>query len=330
MAKVGASRPLIALAGIFAAAISVLAYVRYRRDLREAHDRIAAGSEIAWTTCGPIEYALAGEGPPVLLVHGAGGGYDQALEFGTPLAACGFRIIAMSRFGYLRTPLPPDASAVAQADAHAALLDALGIREAAIVGASAGAPSALQFALRHPDRCRALILLVPAAYVPRPDGVPPLRTPPWTEFLFRTALRSDFVYWAATRLARSTVIGAMLATPAAVVAGASPEERARIVAVMEHVLPVSARRLGLLNDAEVVASLQRYELERITVPTLALSVADDLFGTFDPARYTAEQIPGARFVGYETGGHLWVGHHEEALAAIGAFLKEPREGQAPA
>jgi pimeloyl-ACP methyl ester carboxylesterase len=52
----------------------------------------------------------------------------------------------MSRFGYLRTPLPADASAAAQADAHACLLDALGIRRAAIVGASAGAPSAMQFA----------------------------------------------------------------------------------------------------------------------------------------------------------------------------------------
>ena len=323
MARAGSGRALIALAGLVAAGISAMTYVRYRRDLRAARDRISAGSEIAWTRCGPIEYALAGEGPPVLLVHGAGGGCDQALEFGKPLAERGFRIIAMSRFGYLRTPLPADASAAAQADAHAALLDALGIRVAAIVGASAGAPSALQFALRHPGRCSALVLLVPAAYVPRPDGAPPLKTPALTEFLFRTALKSDFVYWAATRLARSAVIGAMLATPPAVVARASPEERARIGAVMQHVLPVSARRLGLLNDADVVSSLQRYELERIAVPTLALSVADDRFGTFDPARYTAEHIPGARFIGYETGGHLWVGHHDEALAAIEAFLRGP-------
>jgi pimeloyl-ACP methyl ester carboxylesterase len=330
MKKAGARRALIALAGLLAAGISALAYVRYRRDLREARDRVAAGSRIAWTACGPIEYALAGEGPPVLLVHGAGGGYDQTLEFGMPLVGRGFRIIAMSRFGYLRTPLPADASAAAQADAHASLLDALGIRQAAIIGASAGAPSAMQFALRHPGRCNALVLLVPAAYVPRPGGAPPLHTPAWTEFLFRTALKSDFLYWLAARLARSTVIGAVLATPPAVVRSTTAEERERIDAVLQHILPVSARRRGLLNDAEVVSSLQRYELERIGLPTLAISVADDRFGTFEPARYTAEHIPGARFIGYETGGHLWVGHHDEALAAIEAFLKQSREGSAPA
>ena len=54
------------------------------------------------------------------------GGFDQGLELGDGLVRAGFRLIAPSRFGYLRTPLPADASAEAQADAHASLLDALG------------------------------------------------------------------------------------------------------------------------------------------------------------------------------------------------------------
>ena len=75
------------------------------------------------------------------------------------------------------------------------------------------------------------------------------------------------------------------------------------------------------NDAAVVSSLERYELERIAVPTLVMSVADDLFGTFDSARYTAEHIPHARLVGYPNGGHVWLGHQKEVLAEIAAFLK---------
>jgi 2-hydroxy-6-oxonona-2,4-dienedioate hydrolase len=279
------------------------------------------GSQIVQTPCGPIEYALAGHGPPVLVVHGAGGGYDQGMEFGEPLVNSGFRIIAMSRFGYLRTPLPTDASASAQADAHACLLDALKMRRVAVVGASAGTPSSMQFALRHADRCRAMVLVVPAAYVPRPGSAPPMQTPAGTEFLFETALKSDFLFWAAIRLARSTVIRAILATPPAVVEEASADEQARVGKLMEHILPVSPRRLGLLNDATVTSSLQRYELERITIPTLVISMPDDLFGTFDGARYTAEHVPRARFIGYPSGGHLWVGHQKEVMSEIVAFLK---------
>ena len=53
---------------------------------------------------------------------------------------------------------------------------------------------------------------------------------------------------------------------------------------------------------------------------LAISVEDDRYGTFAPARYTAEHIPGARFLGFPTGGHLWVGHHEDIAARIADFL----------
>jgi pimeloyl-ACP methyl ester carboxylesterase len=77
----------------------------------------------------------------------------------------------------------------------------------------------------------------------------------------------------------------------------------------------------LENDAAVVSSLPRYELERIGVPTLVLSTVDDLFGTFDTARYTAEHVPGARFVSYPSGGHLWIGHQKELVSEITAFLQ---------
>jgi hypothetical protein len=57
-----------------------------------------------------------------------------------------------------------------------------------------------------------------------------------------------------------------------VVESAGPEERARVARVLDHILPVSPRRLGLLNDGSITSSLQRYELEQITVPTRILSL----------------------------------------------------------
>ena len=311
-------------AAIAAAALASTAIRRiapaYRRDLERARAASAIGSQVAETRCGRIEYASVGDGPPVLVVHGAGGGFDQGLLLGNPIAARGLRAIAMSRFGYLRTPLPVDASAAAQADAHACLLDALRVDRAVVVGVSAGAPSSMQFALRHADRCAGLVLLVPAAYVPRPGGAPPVRPSAGTDFLTDTALKSDLLFWIATKVARDGLARFLLATPPEVVARATEDERRRVASIVEHLLPVSTRRRGLMNDSRVVSALPRYELERIASPTLAISVRDDLFGTFDVARYTAGHIPGARFLGYASGGHVWVGHQEEVVNEIAAFV----------
>lgn len=307
-------------AGTLAGFAGWLTTSAYRRDLGAARARVAAGSSIADTRHGPVEYALAGNGAPVLMVHGAGGGYDQGLDIGEPLIKKGFRLIAVSRFGYLRTPLPKDASAEAQADAHASLLDVLGISRVAVVGVSAGAPSTMQFALRYPDRCAALVLLSPALYVPREGGTPFLKRPRWTAALFDTALRSDFLFWLAMRTSRSLMIRSVLGTLPEIVDSASAAERAKVATTLEHILPVAPRRLGLLNDAEVVSSLDSYEPRDVKVPVLAISMADDIYGTLDGARYAAEHIPGACFLGYSDGGHLCVGHTDAIISAIAEFF----------
>jgi pimeloyl-ACP methyl ester carboxylesterase len=135
------------------------------------------------------------------------------------------------------------------------------------------------------------------------------------------ALHSDFLFWAMSKVSRDTLIRTILATPPSVVGNASSDEQARVHEVLRHILPVSRRRDGLLNEAKVIPSLPRYALEQIRVPTLAISCSDDLFGTYAAARYTAEHIAGARFVGYPTGGHLWVGHQQEITDEIARFLR---------
>ncbi len=148
-----------------------------------------------------------------------------------------------------------------------------------------------------------------------------MKTPAWTEFLFDTALRSDFLFWLAPRISRSTIFSAILATPPTIVENASADEQARVNEVIKHILPVAPRRYGFLNDAAVTSALPRYDLERIAVPTLVISAEDDLFGTYDGAKYTAEHVKGARFIGCPSGGHLWVGHQEEVMSGMAAFLR---------
>lgn len=296
------------------------AYCAYRRALDASRARVSTGSRVAGTRCGPIEYADAGSGPAMLVVHGAGGGFDQGMQFAAPLAQPGLRVIAMSRFGYLRTPLPADASPAAQADAHAALLDSLHVDRAAVLGVSAGAPSAMQFAIRYPERCSALVLVVPLAWRPRSANRSDDRASGHSDRLLSTIVGSDLAFWACSRFARKLVIRRVLATPPELVAQAGPDERARVDALIENILPISLRIRGLLNDARVAKRLERFELEKIAAPMLVLSTRDDGYGTYAAARYLAEHVPGARFIGYETGGHIWVGHHDPLLREIDRFL----------
>ena len=309
---------LLGVALVLATAATLVA-AGYRADLERAQQRVGRGGEVLQTRCGPIEYALVGSGPAVLLVHGAGGGIDQTAPYAQELAERGFRVVTMSRFGYLRTPLPADASPAAQADAHACLLDALHIARAAVVGVSAGGPSSMQFALRHPKRCSALVLLVPLAYAP--GAAERLAPPPaGARWMFETAIKSDFLYWAAMRVRPTLVLESILATPRDVLERADAAEKARVAWMMEQPLPLSVRQQGLINDVGIAVSLERYDLERIHAPTLVISARDDFYGTYASSLYTAQHIVGARFLGLVDGGHLWVGHHREVMGEIVSFL----------
>lgn len=294
----------------------------FRGDMRLHEQRIAVGSRVLQTGCGPVEVAESGDsaGPPLLVIHGSGGGFDQGLALGSDYAAGGHRVIAPSRFGYLRTPFPDDPSGERQADHLACLLDALGVSKTAVMGVSAGAVSALHFAVRHPRRTRALVLMVPAVY--RPD--PAVPTPDWALHVLDAVISADLPFWLLARFAPDTMRRLVLATPPSAYAAASANEKRRANAMLEAIMPVSARRLGLLNDSRLTTGAARVDLEAIDAPTLSISARDDGFGTYESARYTAEHIPGARFLGFDRGGHLLMGHQDEVVAAVEALLDESR------
>ncbi len=295
---------------------------RFDSDIQAARARAAQGSVVIDTRCGPIEYQEAGAGTPLLMVHGSGGGHDQGMAFAGKLTQRGIRVIAMSRFGYLRTPMPADSSPAAQADAHVCLLDALGLDKAAVLGGSAGGPSALQMAIRHPARVSALVLLVPLAYKPATsaDSAKPLA--PWAEALLMRVIASDFLFWVGLHVARDQVIQYVLATPPEQVKAASAAERARVSILLSRSLPVSDRAAGLRSDSVLGKSLGPSALETVRMPTLIVSVRDDSFGTYASSAYTASQIPGAKFVGFEQGGHVWVGHDDEVMQALTDLIKQ--------
>jgi pimeloyl-ACP methyl ester carboxylesterase len=119
-------------------------FLRYRRDLNAARARLATVERhVISTPWGVVEYAERGNRDPVLVVHGifhtCVGGLLSVRDLITDR-----RVIAPSRFGYLGSSMPPNATPAAQADAFAALLDALAISRIDVIALSAGATSALQ------------------------------------------------------------------------------------------------------------------------------------------------------------------------------------------
>lgn len=105
----------------------------------------------------------AGQGPPVLAVHGLGGTKGSFLPTLAALAGR-FRVIAMDLPGFgdsdkpVGAPYDPSFFARAVVD----LLDALELERAHIVGNSLGGRVALEVGLRHPERVRRLALLAPS------------------------------------------------------------------------------------------------------------------------------------------------------------------------
>jgi pimeloyl-ACP methyl ester carboxylesterase len=287
-------------------------WLRYRHDIGAARRRLQGCSRLVETSLGLVEYAESGQGPPVLIAHGANGGFDQGLLL-AETAGPRYRWIAVSRFGYLRTPLPVDPTPAAQADAYAALLDALHISTATIVGVSAGGPSALRFALRYPDRCTALIMLCAVS-----DALlPPV---PVVNAVAEAVLGSDFPYWLALTAIPSLRLR-ILGVTAEVVARLSPEDRAWLNAFARTTLPTSLRRTGILNDLAYTVRAEAPALERIAAPTLIVHAADDRLVPIAQAQACARRIPDARLVILPGGGHLLLGQHDRVRAELDAFAQ---------
>lgn len=310
---------LFGIASTAASAAGLMAYARYRREMRAIRAAVESGSTIAETAAGPIEFAETGDGEPMFIIHGAGGGYDQGLLIGRDIGE-GYRVVAPSRFGYLKTPVPKDRSPAAQADSHAALLDFLEIRQSVVVGVSAGAPSAIEMAFRHPDRVSALILLVPRTYDPA-QSVGVDQSIESQAVLRMIKASADFLFWLAMRVARRSVVRFLGVLPE-VEANAPDQDRARVTEVMQSMLPLSARVRGITVDSSI--ELSPWPLERVRVPTLIVSADDDLFKTLAGAKFTAEHIPAAQLYILKSGGHLMVGQGAKVRRLVTDFLADAR------
>jgi 2-hydroxy-6-oxonona-2,4-dienedioate hydrolase len=297
--------------------VGAAAYFAYTQDLRNIFNRVAAESRVIQTPHGPIEYVTFGSGPAVLVVHGAGGGYDQGVLVAKAFGGEGFRWIIPSRFGYLRTPIPVDASTAAQSDAFADLLDALGIQRVSIMAISGGVPPSLQFAERYPIRTSALVLLSSAPYTPLTAAAQDLPVP---AFVYQALFSSNLPFWLLQKVAPSSLAGIFDIKPG-IRATLTPEEAAFADAAIDAFQPVTQRVAGIGNEGAAIDASVHYALDKIDAPTLVIHARDDGINPFPIGEYTAGQIKGAEFVPIASGGHLLLGHQAEVRLLVNAFLR---------
>jgi pimeloyl-ACP methyl ester carboxylesterase len=311
-------QPLLFAALAAGVVIPVLAMsLRYRRDLDAARARLAiADRHVISTRWGAVEYAERGRGDPVLVVHGifhnCVGGLFSVRDFSDG------RFIAPSRFGYLGSDLPLDATPAQQADALAALLDALGIDKVDVIAESAGATSALQLALRHPGRVKHLAVLV--GNLP---GSPTAVVQPSLAKLFNRQLP----LWVLRTFAPSLMVRLVTGLPKGFVI--SPEDARFVNEFIDSLFPVSPK--GVDFDAFVSnADVNDYKLEAVSVPTLIIHTRDDQIASHEASRRAAERIAGARFFSLEAGGHLMLGQATIIRDVLADFFAGPRDRRAEA
>ena len=285
--------------------------VDYRKEMNRAYQRIADGSHVLITENGEIEYGMQGEGTPVLLIHGAGGGYDQGLLMGEAFLGSGYQFIAVSRFGYLSSPLPEDATVEKQAILYADLLSHLDMDQVIILGVSAGGPSAVQFAHDYPEKSSALIL-ASAVSMHMGDHIP------LSTRVVNTIQQSDFVYWLVLKTFRTQFLG-FIGIPEETYGSLRADERAFADEMLEFMHPMSPRRPGNIHEA-TIKPLSGKAMSTISVPAIVLHAKDDTLVNYEHATFYHAHLANSQLVSFDSGGHGMASELTAIRDQINVFL----------
>jgi pimeloyl-ACP methyl ester carboxylesterase len=267
-------------------------------------------SKVFSSSYGDIEYLLKGTGPTILVSHGVTGGIDQGMGMAEDFIDSEYQLLLISRFGYLKSSIPGNPTAALQADVYCELLNHLGIDEVFILGNSAGGTSALQFAIRHPEMCKGLILISSNAPVEAKSGNPP-------SFIFRC----DFLYWFFLKLAGGSMMTMFL--PKSITSSLSREEKRKIVdRVFLSSLPVSRRFEGIMFDLLISNPSVNSGISfgDISSPTLIINAVDDPATHIEGAYSLDREIRDSTLVTFAEGGHLLMNKENEIRKRIRDFV----------
>ena len=229
----------------------------------------------------------------------------------------GYKFIAVSRYGYLRSPIPADASIQSQAALYRDLLDALHIDRVIVIGGSAGGPSATQFANDFPQRVSALILISAVSQATAAGDKPPFYVG-----IIHLIQQSDYAYWLIAKFMRPTLLN-LMGVPAATYSAFTDDQKQRAQQMLDIMHPMSARYAGTINDG-VMMQRAGPLTANISAPTLILHAGNDTLVSFHHAEHAHASIRQSRLVVFDTGGHGLLSQMPAVRQNIGQFLEQLR------
>jgi len=168
-----------------------------------------------------------------------------------------------------------------------AVMDAVGLERAHLLGVSEGGPMSILFAATYPERVQSLTLMGTFARFVRGDDHPWL--PTVAEREATTSLAEE--YWGS-----GLVLGAFIA---------EDERTPEVIGQLAEVEMASASPKAVVQLIEMNMSIDvRSILPTINVPTLVVHSTTDEQASIECGRYLADHIPGAAFLEVEEGAHL--------------------------
>ena len=255
-------------------------------------------------------YELTGSGPPVVLLHAGiadGRMWDTQFE---AFAAAGHTVLRYDQRGYGRTAPVPAAYAYIPREDLRVLLKALGIARASLVGCSMGSRTALDFALRYPDKVDRLVLTAPSVYDFRYSGPPS----PLSAQIEMAELDDD--------LARVNELEIQMWVD-------GPRRRPEQVAGWVRALALEMNAIALANEGigrEEPPLAVEGRLHTLRAPTLIVVGEEDTLQTRATADWLMGQLPAARRVDLPDAGHL---PNMEQPAAYNAAVLDFLAGRLP-
>ncbi len=317
-------RMTIKLVGLAIVASYLVTLLGYQAVKRSRVATLSHGSRIAMTAAGPIEYGLDGTGPTVVILPGTFGGFDQAMQAGGPLVAAGFRVLGVSRPGYLNTPIAAGRTPAEQANAVAMLIDSLDLGPVAVVAISGGGPAALELASRHPGSVARLVLFAALSGPKAQAAAQPTRLTRITDRLFG----EGFLTWWQTKRYQASGT-AVLASPifgedSRRRLGDDPTKLAKFFQLAWFRFPPALREAGYRNDREQFGSFVFEAFDAIKAPTLIIHGTADRNAPIEHGDRAAREIAGAEYWRIEGGDHYSsIAREDEVWGRVAAFLRQP-------